>query len=66
MKINVIEIKWLMVEQCLSLNKLAQNSRVSKATISRILNHNANPRPDTLGKIAKVLRVNPRKLYLED
>lgn len=66
MKINVEEIKWLMIEQCLSLNKLAQNSRVSKATISRILNRNANPRPDTLGKISKVLKVNPRKLYLED
>jgi len=66
LKINVKEIEWLMMEQCLSLNKLAQNSSVSKATISRILNCDVNPRPDTVGKIAKALEINPRKLYLEN
>lgn len=65
-KLNIEEIKWLMIEQGFSLTKLAKKSYVSKATISRMLNDISEPRPDTIGKIAKVLGVNPRTLYYLD
>lgn len=65
-EINVNEIKWLMIEKGFSLNKLSKESKLSKSTLSRLINNKCKSRPITINKIAKVLGVSPRKLYLKD
>lgn len=65
-KVNTNELRWLILEQGFSLNKLSKETQLSKATISRLLNNKCNARPSTISKIAKILEINPRKLYFED
>ncbi len=63
LKVNTEKINWLRIEQGLSITKLAEKSKTSKATISKLFKGEVEVRPDTVGKIAKALNVPVRELY---
>lgn len=65
-KVNISKIEMLMLEKGFSLNTLSKEAELSTGTISRILNNQCNARPLTISKIAKVLEINPIKLYLKE
>lgn len=48
------------------MTKLAEREKISKTTISRILNKEVTARPDTIGKIAKVLNVDVKELFFNE
>lgn len=52
----------LIADKGMTQKELADKAGVSKATINMLINHNSNPRLDTLGRIAKVLGVRPSEL----
>ncbi len=65
-KVNIEEIRWLMLEKGFSVNKLSQKTKLSSGTVSKLLNKKCNARPLTISKIAQALNVNPKKLYYKD
>lgn len=56
-KIKTEQIKQEMLNKGYSINKLAKESKISKSTLSRILNNTSNPRPETIYKIANTLNI---------
>lgn len=58
MIIDIKKLNLLMANQCMSLNELSEKSGVDPVTISRVKNGRQNPRPQTLGKIARALDTN--------
>lgn len=66
MKINSKKINWLRIEQGLSIIDLCEKSSVSRPTVSRLLKGEVSTRPDTIGKIARALGVDPKKLFIHE
>lgn len=66
MKIDFEKITWLRIEKGLSLTSLGEISGLSKSTMTRLSKKENILRPDTIGKIANALGVNPRELYIPD
>ena len=56
-KIETEQIKQEMLNKGYSINKLSKESKISKSTLSRILNNTSNPRPETIYKIASTLNM---------
>ena len=50
-------IKVLMANRGFNVRSLAKASGMSEPGINRLINHDQKPRLDTLGKLAKALRV---------
>lgn len=63
-KADIERINWLRIEQGMSITQLAKKSKISKATISRLLKNKITARPDTIGKIAIALNVPVKELYI--
>lgn len=57
-----MKLRKLREERGFGLTKLAHLSGVSKLTIIRIESGKTLPEPDTLGKIAAALKVEPNQL----
>lgn len=57
----------LLIKNNLNYSKLADNANISKSQISRILNGTGSSkvRTDTIGKLAKALNVDYKKLLKE-
>lgn len=51
-----------MLNKGYSINKLSKESKVSKSTISRLLNNLTCPRPETICKIAVALDLEIDKI----
>lgn len=61
-KIQTEQIKQQMLNKGYSISKLATKSKISKSTISRILNKVSNPRPETIYKIATTLDLEIKEI----
>lgn len=61
-KVQTEQIKQHMLNKGYSINKLSKESKVSKSTISRLLNNFSCPRPETIYKIAVALDLEVDKI----
>lgn len=57
MKINKQKLQLAMANACLNMDDLAALAEVSRVSISKYLSGLRNPKPKTIGKIAKALNV---------
>lgn len=57
MKINKQKLQIAMANACLNMDDLAILADVSRISISKYLSGLRNPKPKTIGKIAKALKV---------
>lgn len=57
MKINKQKLQVAMANACLSMDDLAALAEVSRVSISKYLSGKRQPKPKTVGKIAKALNV---------
>lgn len=55
MKINVSKLNLEMAKACMSTNDLADKSQVSRTSIGKFIGGKSEPRPVTVGKIAKAI-----------
>jgi DNA-binding Xre family transcriptional regulator len=62
MKIDKNKLDLAMAANCISYEKLSKITGVSQVTIARMKNGSQNPRPITVGKIAKALNVKVEDL----
>ena len=54
-----------MAEKCISLTELCQKAEISTVTLRDVRFGRQNPRPSTIGKIAKALNVSVQDI-IED
>lgn len=57
MKLNNSRLQLAMANACMSINELAAKSEVSRISIGKCIKGSTEPRPATVGKIAKALNV---------
>jgi transcriptional regulator with XRE-family HTH domain len=57
MKINKQKLQLAMANACLNMDDLAALAEISRVSISNYISGLRNPKPKTLGKIAKALNV---------
>ncbi|BCJ92826.1 hypothetical protein acsn021_03950 [Anaerocolumna cellulosilytica] len=57
MKINKRKLQIAMANACLNMDDLAALAEISRVSISKYLSGLRTPKPKTLGKIAKALKV---------
>lgn len=55
MKLNIDKFNLEMANACISINDLAEKADVSRISIGRFISGKTEPRPATVGKIAKAL-----------
>lgn len=55
MKLNIGNLNLQMANACMSINDLAEKSDVSRNSIGKFISGRTEPRPATVGKIAKAL-----------
>lgn len=58
MKINTIKLDVAMANACISAAELCERAEISNQTLTKIRNGERNPKPATVGKIAKALNCN--------
>ena len=54
-----------MANACITIGELAEKSGVSRPALTKFTTGKSNPKPATLGKLAKALGVKPEEL-IED
>lgn len=62
MKIAKFNLELAMANACMTINDLSKKSNVSRVTLTRFISGRCNPKPATLGKIAKALNVKVEEL----
>lgn len=65
MKLSVKKLDLLLANQVMPIEELSKKSKVSRITIARMKAGTQEPRPQTIGKIARALGVKVEDL-LED
>ena len=64
-KLNLKALNLAMIKKGLSINQLAKESGIGKATISRLTRDKVVSRPNTIFKIAKALDVDVEEILEE-
>lgn len=64
-KLNLKALNLVMIKKGYSINELAKQSGVGKATISRLIRDKVISRPSTIYKIAKALEIDVEDILLE-
>lgn len=57
MKIDKDKLLIAIANKCYTINELAKKSKISRNSINAYISGRKNPKPMTVGKIAKVLQV---------
>lgn len=57
MKIDKDKLLIAIANKCYTINELAEKSKISRNSINAYISGRKNPKPMTVGKIAKVLQV---------
>ncbi|SFO26995.1 DNA-binding transcriptional regulator, XRE family [Pseudobutyrivibrio sp. JW11] len=65
MKLSTRKLQMVMAEKCISLTELCQKAEISTVTLRDVRFGRQNPRPSTIGKIAKALNVSVQDI-IED
>lgn len=58
MKIDNQRLDMAMAKACVDVKTLSELSGISKAALAAVRNKSRNPKPATVGKIAKALKVD--------
>ena len=58
MNLDLNKLKLIQARACLSTNDLTEMTRLSRATVSRVINGKVKATPKTIGLIAKALNVD--------
>lgn len=66
MNLDLEKLKIAQARACLSVNDLVDETGLVRSTISKVLNGRINPKPKTLGRIAKALNVNIEDIILQE
>ena len=66
MIINKHKLEIAMANACLTYEQLAKNAGVTRISIRNYLSGNRNPKPITVGKIAKALNVTVQEIIEMD
>ena len=66
MLISKIKLETFLAKECMTYSDLSNKSRVSRITIQKVINNKVEPRPATIGKIAKALGVTIQELIETD
>lgn len=61
-KLDVGKLLLAMANSCMNATELADKSKVSRGTLTKCLSGKSNPRPATIGMIAKALDVSVEDL----
>jgi DNA-binding Xre family transcriptional regulator len=62
MKINIKQLQILMANRIITINELAEKTKISRVHIGRFLSGKNTTKPATVGKIAKALNVKVEDL----
>ena len=65
MKLNTYKLQLAMANACMTVSELADQSNISRVALTRFTTGKSNPKPATIGKIAKALTVSVENL-IED
>lgn len=66
MFVSKIKVETFLAKKCMTYSDLSNKSGVSRITIQKVLNNKVEPRPATIGKIAKALNVKVEELIETD
>jgi len=62
MKLNTEKLLLGMANACMTITELAEKANVSRPALTRFTSGKSNPKPSTIGKIAKALGVKVEDL----
>jgi transcriptional regulator with XRE-family HTH domain len=62
MKININKLLMAMANACITIGELSSKSGISRTALNNFTTGKGNPKPATIGKIAKALNVNVEDL----
>lgn len=62
MKLDPIKLQIAMANSCVTTTALAELSQLSRVAVTRFTTGKSNPKPITIGKLAKALNVNVKEL----
>lgn len=65
MKLNTNKLLLAMAKSCMTITELSEHSTISRPALTKIITGKSNPKPATIGKIAKALNVKVEYL-IED
>lgn len=65
MKLNNGKIQILMAEQFLTVTELATKAGLSRAFVTDCIKGNGNPKPASIGKLAKALNVAVQEIIMD-
>ena len=66
MKIDKNKVEMAMARACLGQNEVAKKMGTNKANLAKLIGHERNHRPETVGKLAKALGVDPAEIIKGD
>lgn len=62
MKINKTKLIMAMANACSTIGELSDHSGISRTALNTFINGKGNPKPATIGKVAKALNINVEDL----
>ena len=62
MKLDRLKLQLAMANACITISELSEQSKVSRPALTRFSTGKTNPKPATIGKIAKALNVKVEDL----
>ena len=66
MKIDNRKFELALANECILLKDVCERADLTPISLKRILSGATNPRPATVGKIAKALNVNVKEIITEE
>lgn len=66
MKIDLVKLKICQARACLSIDELSEKTRISRTSISKILNGHTTPNIKNAGLIAKALNVDITEIIIKE
>lgn len=66
MKIDSTKVELALANECILMKELCQRAEITPISLKRILAGTVNPRPATVGKIARALNVNVQEIIVEE
>ena len=66
MQIDKIKLRAAIADRCLQVSEVQRAANINGSTLYRLVNHGGTVRLSTVGKLSKVLGVDPMNLVLED
>lgn len=62
MKLSTTKLQLVMAEKCMTVTELYKKADISRSTLQQIRTGRNDPKPVTIGKIAKALGVTPSEI----